>query len=1402
MFTSLVSRGRFALFLTGWLACFSPAPKIMAADSPRLVGVARTDITPDYAVRLSGYGMRRTESEGIEQHIWAKALAIGSDADGPAVLVTVDNCGVPESIRTEILKRLAGKTKVVSDRFAIGSSHTHSAPMLRGVLPNLYSMDIPAEHQVNIDRYTREFTDRLEQVVLAALADRKPARLSWAQGAVGFAKNRRGRPLAPSDHALPALRVTGPDGQLRAVLTSYACHCTTLALNKIHGDWAGSAQEIIERENPGVLALTAIGCGADQNPEPRGTYELTTQHGQALATEVRRLLAGAWQPLTAPLNCATKRIDLPFDTLPARAEWEQLATNKAAQIAYHATKMLARLDRGETLPTKLPYLVQSWSFGDELAMVFLPGEVVVDYSLRIKREFDAARLWVNGYANDVPCYIPSKRILTEGGYEGGAAMVYYDRPTRFAPDVEELIIRAVHEVVPKQFLAPPRKAMSPPPKSPAESRAAIQTKPGLVVELVAAEPLIVDPVAIDFGTDGKLWVVEMHDYPAGLDGNWQPGGRVKVLTSSKGDGHYDQAVTFIEGLPFPTGVMPWRKGALICAAPDILYAEDTDGDGRADVVKKIFTGFYTDNYQARVNSLSLGLDNWVHGANGLLGGVIHGLAGGREVDIRGRDFRMNPDTLVFEPVSGLTQQGRARDDWGNWFGCNNSVLAFHFPLPDHYLRRNPHVAAPAPNVSLPAGADPNRLFPISTPLERFNHPESLNRTTSACGLGVYRDALLGPEFSENLFTCEPVHNLVRRLQLTPRSVTFTANQPADEQAGEFLASTDNWFRPVQAVTGPDGALWVVDMYRFVIEHPRWIPLERLAELDVRAGDDKGRIYRIYPRGATLRPVRDLTRLSAAEVAATLDSPNGVQRDLAHRELFQRQDKAALAPLAAVFAQSTRPAARLQALCALDGQQAVTPALLVQACADTHPAVRRHAIRLSESILSKSPEVAAAVLKLADDPDVGVRYQLAFSLGEWNDARATTALVQLARTGAGDAWLRTSVLSSAAGRTAELLRAMLATPAKTAGRSELVNQLIATAGGTASPAQLAEMLPALAPVAGKPPEAGQLTVLASFQDVLEQRQIPWSTFTGSANSTIRSAAMRIKAAYLNARQTAQDAAVPAPARRAALSLLGRGFNDAESDAPWLAGFLTGEANVALRPAALDALKRTRSSQVPGLLLAQWPQHPPALRAGLVDLLLGREEWTRPLLAALEKGVVAPPEISVPNRQRLLNHAHADIKSLATRLLPGTGAERAAVLARYQTVAALRGAVAKGAEVFAQNCANCHALRGAGQALGPDLAAFRDKPVGDFLVAILDPSAAIEPRFIAYQIETRDDRSLTGVILAETATSLTLGQAGGAKEILLRSNLKEIRASRLSLMPEGFENTITPQQMADLIAWLKE
>lgn len=450
-----VRHGLAALVL---LALITPAQAAWRA------GAAKVKITPGYPVRLSGYGSRTSEHEGVKVDIWVKALAIAWDNEPPSVVLTVDNCGVPATLRAEVLADLAG-VKVSDERLAVCSSHTHCAPMLNGMLKNMFGVVLPPAEQANVDRYTADLRGWMTKAARDAIAAMGPATISLGHGTVKFAANRRFKspegilnspnPAGPTDHDLPVLKVCAPDGTVKAVFTSYACHCTTMGWNYVHPDWAGIAQLHMEMAYPKAIALTAIGCGADQNPYPRREENHVRIHGYTLAREAVRV--GNLTPLKTvkgPMKCGLREVSLPYDTPPTADELRQKATaGKSLHEKFHAAHFLSMLERKEALPAALPYTVQVWTFSKDLAMVFLNGEVVVDYGLRLKREFDKTRMWVNSYSNDVPCYIPSERVLKEGGYEGGGAMIYYLRPTKFAPGLEDKIVNAVHDLVPAGFEA-------------------------------------------------------------------------------------------------------------------------------------------------------------------------------------------------------------------------------------------------------------------------------------------------------------------------------------------------------------------------------------------------------------------------------------------------------------------------------------------------------------------------------------------------------------------------------------------------------------------------------------------------------------------------------------------------------------------------------------------------------------------------------------------------------------------------------------------------------------------------------------------------------------------------------------------------------------------------------------
>lgn len=424
------------------------------------IGVAKVDITPDTPVPMYGYASRKTESEGVAGRLSATALVIGSnEALGPAVLLAVDCGAVPQDLRDEVYKRVTADSPVAPERFVLCNSHCHSGPNLKGMA------SLEGEQREHLEQYAKKLTDQLVQVCQRAFESQKPAKLELARGSVAVAANRRvltdGKwsgfgavPDAPTDHELAVLKVTSADGQVLALVANYACHNTTLRGNfmEIHGDWAGSAQKFIEDEHPGTKALITIGCGADSDPCPHGTVELCDQHGRAVADEVKRLLADdAWTPIAPRIAAKHKIIEVPWLKNP-----DMEVARETAKKSWAVQRVLDQLAKGEELSEPQTFQITTWTLGDDLAMVFLSDELVVDYVLRLKQEFDPNRLWVSAYTNDISTYVASPRIIQEGGYEARnslSSLVTFGQPERLDPPMLERIVGTVETMLPKTFRA-------------------------------------------------------------------------------------------------------------------------------------------------------------------------------------------------------------------------------------------------------------------------------------------------------------------------------------------------------------------------------------------------------------------------------------------------------------------------------------------------------------------------------------------------------------------------------------------------------------------------------------------------------------------------------------------------------------------------------------------------------------------------------------------------------------------------------------------------------------------------------------------------------------------------------------------------------------------------------------
>src|SRR5262245_6104687 len=508
-----------------------------------------------------------------------------------------------------------------------------------------------------------------------------------------------------------------------------------------------------------------------------------------------------------------------------------------------------------------------------------------------------------------------------------------------------------------------------PPTPPNKAEATFETLHGFRTELIAAEPLVASPVDMAIDEDGRAYVVEMRDYPYPEEKNAEPKefpGTVRLLEDVDGDGKFDKATIFADQLAWPTSVCCYKGGVFVAAAPDIWYFKDTNGDRKADVRRKVFTGFSRYNVQAIMNSLRWGLDNKIYGsASGNGGTVGHGREGEAPaeppIQLTRRDFRFDPVTEKIEAISGGERYGASFDDWGNRFLCNIRNPVQHVVLPLHYLARNPHLIVPSVIQDCAESGDQLRVYRISPPepwrefraqrwaLEGQNMPRSeligAGYWTSSSGVCIYRGGAYPEQFRGNVFIGEVAGNLVHRQILTRDGVTFKSRR-ADENT-EFVRSRDNWLRPVNFVNAPDGTLTVLDMYRETIEHPWSIPDDIKAQLDLSSGNDRGRLYRLAPPGfATSKPLK-FPNDSSAQLVSYLESPHSWYRETAQRLLFERQNKTAIEPLRTMFASSKSPQARLHAMHLLAALDALTDDGVQRGLRDSEAAIRIHSLQLAE-----------------------------------------------------------------------------------------------------------------------------------------------------------------------------------------------------------------------------------------------------------------------------------------------------------------------------------------------------------------------------------------------------------------------------------------------------------------------
>jgi len=975
---------------------------------------------------------------------------------------------------------------------------------------------------------------------------------------------------------------------------------------------------------------------------------------------------------------------------------------------------------------------------------------------------------------------------------------------------------------------------------PTEPSAALETLhviDGFRAELVASEPHVVDPVEIAFDESGGIYVAEMLDYPFDPESGEQPRSRIRYMMDEDGDGVVDDAVIFADNLLQATSVFPWKGGIFVASAPQILYFKDTDGDHVADEREVWYEGFDTNvSPEARITNFRLGVDNWIYAANNGRPGKItspkfpqHG-----EEIIRGFDFRFHPVTGEFEPAAGPTQFGMSFNPWGARFVTQNTVHLRHAVIPARYALGN-RLYSPPSMLHYVLDDDPSnsKVYPLTSPQqwrvertaarqERYDDTRPGRKElleghfTAATGTTVFVGDALGEDVYGNVFVADANGGLVHRERLSDNGPTYLA-EPVPAGGPELLASTDPWFRPVNMANAPDGSLWLLDFYREYIEEPASIPegIKQRLQLDFYRGDDRGRIWRIVraegdPRNWNV----DLGSLSSAELVETLAHANGWHRRTAQRLLLERQDASVAPQLVELLANGSTPEGRLQALWALEANAELSAEHVRKAIDDAHPGVRANAVRLAERFQEELPGVIEAATA---DSDPKVRFQAALSLGLVPSNAHTVAAAMVRES--DDPWFRAALLTAVRERPYAVVNRLLTSHREffaedDEGPREMLAGLTRLVGAGGERQDQTLLLQA---IGGSPrlraPEwqAAALGGFAEGLSVAGERGLRvsgaetlFSRWLSSGDDEVRDAALRASMHFRlpgmlsDALRAAASEDLAVDRRARAVGFLRAGTF--EQVAPVLEPLLGSPAAAELHLAALDTLAAFDEEAAAVVAMAGWGGYSPAVRTRATALLLGSKSGAALLLDRVESGAAAPSSVDPVAKIRLRQFPDAAISARAEQLFAQQSGGRAAVVDAHQDVLELTGNAEQGKPAFEKACAKCHVRQGERARLGPDLSGINNKTDEELLAHILDPSFEIAVNYTNYIIVARDGRILDGLLAGETADTVTL-RGEYENRTIRRDEIEEMRASAVSLMPDGLEEDLSKQDLANVIAYLQ-
>jgi putative membrane-bound dehydrogenase-like protein len=1381
-------------------------------------GVSKVDITPLEPLRLSGYAGREQPHIAVADQLHVRALALHwlDDTDAaslqqPLLVVSVDSIAVTGQVTDQVAKWLQEKHSIARSRLALCSTHSHTAPHLPSGLMNLFKQPMSEEQIAASQRYQQQVVQSICTAIDQALQSQiSGVRVEFGMAEADFAVQRRvienGRwknfgvqKDGQVDRRVRVLRIRRGDGSLLAATYQYACHCTSLGpeFNKISGDWAGLSASRLENLYSAVF-LPIIGCGGDANPDPRGSYDAARQNALKMVDAVKQVLETEdLTALPAPTRIQSGMVGLEPEQ-PTQQTFVQLSESQDVnqqRWAQHFQEVRQRMGR---LPESSPMPVHVWTFGDNLNWIFMGAEVVVDYQFLIEKEMPTSQTWVTAYTNDCLGYVASQQQRDEGGYEVDYSMIYYLLPGRWKSGTQANILTRVREISQQE-------RGEDEPLSAADALKSMVVPEGYQVQQVCAEPLIQDPVNLAFGWDGRVWVVEMSDYPVGAS----TGGCIRVLSDQDGDGSLEHSVRFLENLDYPTSVQPWRDGALIIAAPNILFARDTDGDGIADQQKVLISGVAPVNPQHRASGFELSLDGRLHFAVGEGTRKLVSHINGQTYEVRGHDVAWNPDTGSVEVfVQGHTQFVPSRDQYGNWYGNNNSEPMFQFVFLAADLHGKSLTSGSVQHLLNPPVAPP--VFPRSRTVDRFNDLYTRDRYTSACGSMIVRVPGLGPSAlkdnlqsedlksenrqSEIALICEPVHNLVARIQVHPQGSVHSAVRHPEDAQYDFFASTDPWSRPVRAVNSPDGSVWVVDMYRRVIEHPQWIPEAWQDRIDVRGGEGLGRIYRLFRNDYQPRKLVNWSQLDPLEL---LQSENSALRDLATQAIVTEQipDRSAdqwQIDIRKILADSPAPAVTASLLGVLAGKGWLQQSDLAQVLsASDHGPLVRWVLELATRFESPEPGLQAAVLAIpAKRLGAHVDLRWVLTVLRWSSFPAEAGLQTILRQGQPDRWLSEALTLADTPQMALPVLTMIFenvdhqahTSESLQVHSSTVRRLIELLPDSQRAKLLDNYFPPAAEIQWSP---AQVLLLISLREALNEDP----------------AKKRHNELSQKALVALRDQQTPTEARWHLALLLGSQLIEVEQELQVMRELL--DQGTEARSLAVARGRYVAADELAKELLDRWEQLGFQEQSNAASLLMSRAAWRDALVGGLESGVVQASQLPPAVVQGLIGHFDRNLRSRAVAVL-GRPSPRQTIVEEYLEQMPnpnTHGQSDAGQQLYQMHCAVCHSGTPERPAIGPAVENLAHWTNHQWVTAIMDPSLVVEQKYKQTVVLSFSEEVYSGIVSTEDDQAITIVGSDGQSRKMLHADVQDRQSSHVSLMPDGFESRLSPQQLADLIQYLR-